>query len=221
MNKKIVTIGIILVLLVIGLSGCTNTEKSNAENSRNVKMYQKSKEYIKESLVAPATAEFPDISEATIKQITENSWTVFSYVDAENNFGALIRNWFMCEFIEYDTLILLDANMGKDKSEISYKWDKVVEFHDDDDMITDSFVIDTYNWKVNYVVHDRINSNPFFTVFIEDMAGESAGLPIMASDDTGSNGEDRYFEGKGEYYFDISAIDCSYYLYVYEGIDIS
>ena len=48
---------------------------------------------VKNNLKAPSTAEFCSKSSATIEQ-HGNTWTIKGYVDAENSFGAKLRNDF-------------------------------------------------------------------------------------------------------------------------------
>ncbi len=56
------------------------------------------KSFVEGSLKAPSTAKFPgftDSSSSTV--VTANgSYTVVSYVDAQNSFGAMLRNRFVC-----------------------------------------------------------------------------------------------------------------------------
>jgi len=70
--------------------------------------------YVKQALKAPSTADFPDgIFEG-------GEWTVFrkrdyvivrSYVDAQNSFGAMLRNEFLAEF-NYETQELVYLELG-------------------------------------------------------------------------------------------------------------
>ena len=48
---------------------------------------------VKDNLKAPSTAEFCNKSDATITQ-KGDTWTIRGYVDAENSFGAKLRNDF-------------------------------------------------------------------------------------------------------------------------------
>lgn len=51
------------------------------------------KKVVKEKLKSPATAVFCDSSECTISCVG-NTWTISGYVDAQNSFGATLRNNF-------------------------------------------------------------------------------------------------------------------------------
>lgn len=51
-------------------------------------------------LKAPKTAKFGGIGNSDIKNISENKYSVYSYVDSQNSFGALIRNYYKVD-LEY------------------------------------------------------------------------------------------------------------------------
>lgn len=52
--------------------------------------------FIRRQLKAPSTAKFPPCSDMNITH-TGNTWFVRSYVDAQNSFGAMLRNGFLVE----------------------------------------------------------------------------------------------------------------------------
>jgi hypothetical protein len=56
-------------------------------------------DFVKDQLVAPATAKFPICSHWEIDQKygTTDTWTATAYVDAENRMGAMLRMEFTCE----------------------------------------------------------------------------------------------------------------------------
>ncbi len=51
-----------------------------------------SQEFVKRRLRAPATAEFPNITNSSSRAIGDCKFQVASYVDAQNGFGALLRS---------------------------------------------------------------------------------------------------------------------------------
>lgn len=56
------------------------------------------KPYVTEHLKAPATAQFPNDSDLYAQVIkTDNGYSISSYVDSQNGFGALIRSYYTCE----------------------------------------------------------------------------------------------------------------------------
>lgn len=56
--------------------------------------------FIEKMLKAPNTADFENYNSENVIKIDENRYSVHGYVDAENSFGAKIRNHFYCE-LEY------------------------------------------------------------------------------------------------------------------------
>lgn len=54
-------------------------------------------QYAKSMLKAPATASFLAIRSQEKRALPNNKYRVRAYVDAQNSFGALIRNHYTCE----------------------------------------------------------------------------------------------------------------------------
>lgn len=55
-------------------------------------------EFVKDSLKAPSTAQFASCgSSDTVITHSANHWTVMSFVDAQNGFGAQLRNDYLAE----------------------------------------------------------------------------------------------------------------------------
>ena len=67
-----------------------NKDKNEIDESD---VWYEAKEIVKDRLKAPSTASFCSKSSATITK-SGNTWTIKGYVDAENSFGAMIRNDF-------------------------------------------------------------------------------------------------------------------------------
>jgi hypothetical protein len=88
-------VGIFVVLWIMGsLSG---NNPSPSPDSDKFGAYFYSKEFVKEQLRAPSTAKFCDFDEARISSNGANSYTVVGWVDAQNGFGAMLRNRFVCK----------------------------------------------------------------------------------------------------------------------------
>lgn len=93
------------VLMVISLANNT-TIKSKTEvyqgNHKNA--YYISQQFVENYLKAPSTAEFPswyDQEHSVVqKPGSFTQYTINSYVDAQNTFGAMIREYYVCE-VEY------------------------------------------------------------------------------------------------------------------------
>lgn len=72
----------------------TNTSTSTKEpEDHHVMAYLMAKDFIKEKLKSPSTADFP--YECNWKADSENTYTIKSYVDSQNGFGATIRTNFI------------------------------------------------------------------------------------------------------------------------------
>ena len=57
--------------------------------------------YVVNELKSPSTAEMCSISEAEIKELPNNKYSIYGYVDSQNGFGATVRTRFICE-VQYD-----------------------------------------------------------------------------------------------------------------------
>lgn len=77
-------------------SGSTNETKESREfQVDEVEAKLQCEDLVKNSLKAPATADFPRNSEWTFTPI-DGGLQASSYVDSENSFGALVRSNFQC-----------------------------------------------------------------------------------------------------------------------------
>lgn len=70
----------------------SNSKYSEDKTKLIIKMYVE--DIIKEKLKSPSTAKFPSLSDWSIYEKSYNTYSVSSYVDAENGFGAEIRTYF-------------------------------------------------------------------------------------------------------------------------------
>lgn len=97
-NKKIGNIISILIAIVVLFSCWTIVSRSdgdgdgdNDENRARMASIQ-CRNFVKDRLKSPSTAKFPM---STGQDVGNNSFEVSSYVDAQNSFGATIRqNWY-------------------------------------------------------------------------------------------------------------------------------
>lgn len=86
------TMAVMLVLVI--LAGCGEGQKPD------ILAWVACKDAIKAQLKAPSTAEFPSFDPA-FATVRTSSVTIVSYVDAENSFGAKLRQDWRCE-VDYD-----------------------------------------------------------------------------------------------------------------------
>lgn len=100
-HKKAATPVLIVALLFIGAGywawpGESKQEKTSKvafdHKAMEVDAYVMSQEFIKKQLKAPATADFPLGSDGHVKYMGDSVFYIESYVDAQNSFGANLRN---------------------------------------------------------------------------------------------------------------------------------
>jgi hypothetical protein len=73
--------------------------------------YIYSKKFVERQLKAPSTAKFCDYDEASVST-ADGSFVVTGWVDAQNSFGAMIRNGYVCKLHKAgDTWHLDDINL--------------------------------------------------------------------------------------------------------------
>lgn len=112
MNKKttivfwyvLITMTICILALVISfavINSKTPTIQS-IPTPTNLDAYNMSKKFVLESLKSPSTAVFPDIDDkkVCIFKLEDHKWDVLGYVDAQNGFGAMIRNNYFCSLVD-------------------------------------------------------------------------------------------------------------------------
>lgn len=102
-SKNIILIIVIVSILLFVLTGCS----SNADPEVNA--YVCAIDVVENHLKCPSTATFCGYSNATVHEIGDNKYSISGYVDAQNSFGASIRETF------YVTLTLTE-NGYKDAS---------------------------------------------------------------------------------------------------------
>lgn len=68
------------------------------------------KQFVTDQLKSPSTADFQNMYDAKVEEVSSNVYQVVSYVDAQNSFGAMLRTTYFCkvEFVGNDQWKLLD-----------------------------------------------------------------------------------------------------------------
>ena len=116
--KKILGIFLLSVFIILNFTGCGSEEKEKEITISDLRVV--AKEGIKNNIKTPATAEFLDSNEDWhVKELATGDnnikkYSICSYVDAENEFGAKIRNRFVviAQFnLEKDTYQILDVKL--------------------------------------------------------------------------------------------------------------
>ncbi len=86
---------LLFIVLVFAVKSCLFGGESKPDAPSppdNVLVYVHSQNIIEEYLRAPSTAKFPLSTEAQIEKYSDYKYKVTAYVDAQNTFGAMIRN---------------------------------------------------------------------------------------------------------------------------------
>lgn len=88
------------------------TAEEARNKAENIKWdaYYTAKNFVKNRLKSPSTANFPNGKDATITLLPDGvTYKIYSYVDSQNGFGAMIRTrWYAKLIIDGDSWKLLD-----------------------------------------------------------------------------------------------------------------
>jgi hypothetical protein len=115
--KKLLIIGIVIFTVVLGIfsynkyveyqiekdypvkNSTTNDfdYKEPNKNLNNDEIAYVAQKFVEKSLKAPSTAKFPSLIKSSVKKTSSDSYTVISYVDSQNGFGAMIRTNYIVE----------------------------------------------------------------------------------------------------------------------------
>ncbi|HTJ00295.1 MAG TPA: DUF4339 domain-containing protein [Dongiaceae bacterium] len=95
----------ILILLLIFIGALAGNSGKTASDNKFDAYYTAKTSFVPAQLKAPSTAKFADFSDCTVT-VEGDVYTVSGWVDAQNSFGAMIRQNFVCK-------LRLDASRGK------------------------------------------------------------------------------------------------------------
>lgn len=102
----VVLLGVVFAIFVVWLLGiltAPSVDSGSGPPGDSYTAYLMAQQFVGKRLKAPSTATFPRISEAYILYDEEGStWQVFSYVDSQNSFGAMIRMRWSCQLYTGD-----------------------------------------------------------------------------------------------------------------------
>src|SRR5580704_9962240 len=73
------------------------THNSESASDRHVEAFTMCETYVKRRLKAPSSAKFGWITDSTIVGSGDGPYTIDGYVDAQNSFGAMLRNQYTCQ----------------------------------------------------------------------------------------------------------------------------
>lgn len=85
-------IAFVVVLAAIG----SQSEPQDSAANDHAEAFSICKQFVTDKLRAPKTAEFPTVAEARVDESSTTGYTVTSFVDSQNEFGAFVRSKFVC-----------------------------------------------------------------------------------------------------------------------------
>lgn len=107
-------IAVVYGAMVFSSAGTAPAAGTTPVNGDKISACIVAEKFVKQSLKAPATAEFPPGTSQCRTTQSGRKWTVTSYVDSQNGFGALIRTYYVVK-MDYqpatDTYRLLDLGL--------------------------------------------------------------------------------------------------------------
>jgi len=101
------TLIVIVLMAVFYFKFCTGSNNETAatpvkKKPGKLEALIKSQSFVEQQLKAPKSAEFSIDYENDVTQIDDSTFSIYSYVDAQNNFGALLRNNYSCQLVYYN-----------------------------------------------------------------------------------------------------------------------
>jgi len=80
----------LVLLLIMLLVGCSS-------DPSKVGAFTACEGFVTSRLSSPSTADFCSILDAEIKELPDNKFSIYGYVDSQNGFGEIVRTRFICE----------------------------------------------------------------------------------------------------------------------------
>lgn len=82
------------LVLIAGCDKLTPEQKAQKTCEDGILSYLYARDFIKNNLKSPSTAEFPSFNEVSHKYLGNCTHNITGHVDAQNSFGAMLRNKF-------------------------------------------------------------------------------------------------------------------------------
>jgi hypothetical protein len=104
MKNFVTRFSIVLLLVWVAISFISSSEDSDAPTDNSILAYNLAEDCVKQRLKSPSTAEFAGLFEKKdhVTKIGSDKYKIRSYVDAQNSFGATIRNQWSCTITLYN-----------------------------------------------------------------------------------------------------------------------
>ena len=85
-----------LAALVFGYNACSSED---TEPVSEIDALIHSRDCVKKQLKSPSTAAFAPLAESTVIKTNDSTFTVLSWVDSQNSYGAMLRNAYTCTVV--------------------------------------------------------------------------------------------------------------------------
>lgn len=92
--RKMFGVAILVILVLLMIGNCSN---SGNQGDNKIDAWVFAQNTVESKLKSPGTAKFPRYSSSFVTDLGSNKYRIKSYVDAQNSFGALIRENFIVE----------------------------------------------------------------------------------------------------------------------------
>lgn len=94
MGKDLLTIVCCIIFLVLIFKGFSLLVHGENSNSKDTQAYVCAIDVVENQLKAPSTAKFCGFDKATVTDLGNDKYKITGYVDAQNSFGAMVRERF-------------------------------------------------------------------------------------------------------------------------------
>lgn len=85
------------VFLLLGGHEAGRTQEAKPDRADEVAAWAMSREFVKDRLKAPSVAQFASYTQSSVSEYPTGNFTVKSYVDSQNSFGAMLRSDYTCK----------------------------------------------------------------------------------------------------------------------------
>jgi hypothetical protein len=96
-RSVIIIITMILSFVVQSCFSSSNESKKYVPSKQDAVAH--SHVYVDKLLKSPGSANYPYQADETIDQLNDSTFTVLSYVDSQNSFGASMRTYYKCKIV--------------------------------------------------------------------------------------------------------------------------
>jgi len=197
------------------------------ENTSDQNVYAYAQEKVKDILLAPKTAEFPDEPDQ-FKSVEEGegriSWVIEGKVDSENRLGVPLRSswkvvahadlvakkiwleetWLNDEILALGPLSMVALRAFEDAfNNIPTKWEELIRWSGSGAKETETFYVSSKEWSVTWAVKNKSGFDGVFQISVYD---EDGNLQNLAANIAEAEADDISYmhNGPGTFYLSIN-----------------